>query len=288
MPVRVPVSGVDRFDASTLPQADVHVATWFPTVVPTVRAEKAARIFHFSQGYEALYPNVAHRLEEIDEAYRQEVPKLLISSHLLGLFEGRFPGPFHVIPQAIRSADYAPRTERYGPGAPGVVGVVGPFEAPNKGIPVALAAVLRLRAAGRQLRVHRASQLPLSREETALCRPDLYLFEAPVSEMARFYQGLDLLIHPSFEAEGFPLPPLEAMASGVPVVLTDIPSFDPLPSDAVGRVPRGDDGAMALEAARLLDDASLWRGRRLRGLEVARRDYSLEKAGEVLERALLA
>ncbi len=287
IPIRVPIAGVDRFDASTLPAADVHVATWFPTVAPTVRAGKAPRIFHFSQGYEALYPNVAHRLDEIEEAYRQEVPKLLISSHLLALFEGRFPGPFHLIPQAIRAADYAPAIARSSPGAPPVIGIVGPFEAANKGIRVALAAVGRLRSSGRKLRVHRASQLPLGAEETALCPPDLYLHSAPVAGMVRFYQGLDLLIHPSFEAEGFPLPPLEAMASGVPVVLTDIPSFDPLPADAVSRVPRGDDAAMAREAARLLDDAALWSGRRLRGLDAARADFSLAKAGDALERALL-
>jgi glycosyltransferase involved in cell wall biosynthesis len=77
------------------------------------------------------------------------------------------------------------------------------------------------------------------------------------------------------------------MASGVPVVLTDIPSFDPLPPDSVSRVLRGDDAAMAREAARLLDDAALWTKRRLRGLEVARDDYSLEKAGDVLEKVIL-
>ncbi|HQR66749.1 MAG TPA: group 1 glycosyl transferase, partial [Thermoanaerobaculia bacterium] len=36
IPIRVPVVEVPRFDAETLPPADVHVATWFPTVAPTV------------------------------------------------------------------------------------------------------------------------------------------------------------------------------------------------------------------------------------------------------------
>jgi L-malate glycosyltransferase len=287
IPIGVPITAVDRFDAATLPAADVHIATWFPTVVPTVRAGRARKIFHFSQGYEALYPYGPQRLDEIEEAYRQDVPKLLISRHLLSLFEPRFPGPFHVIPQAVRAADYAPAKERNAPGAPPVIGLVGPFEAVNKGIRVALAAALRLRAKGRELRVHRASQSPLGAEELAICRPDLYAHAATTREMTCFYQGLDLLIHPSFEAEGFPLPPLEAMASGVPVVVTDIPSFDPLPADSVGRVRRGDDEAMALEAGRLLDDPSLWANRRRRGLEVARTDYSLEKAGDVLEKVIL-
>lgn len=282
--IRVPVTEVRRFDESTLPPADVHVATWFPTVVPTVRARLAPKIFHLSQGWEAIYPNTSDRRDEIDEAYRQSVPKLLTSAHLLSLFEGRYPGPYHVLPPAIRSNDYRPSgPEPEGARRPPTVGIVGPFEAPNKGIRVALAALARLRATGREIRLHRASQLPQSDAERALLACALYRHGISVTEMADFYRGLDLLIHPSFEAEGFPVPPLEAMASGVPVILTDIPSYGPIPRDAAAFVPPGDDAAMALEAARLLDDANLWRERRRRGLEVASR-FSLGPVLDELER----
>jgi glycosyltransferase involved in cell wall biosynthesis len=270
IPIGVPVREVPIFDARTLPEADVHVATWFPTVVPTVRAARAPKIFHFSQGWEAIYDYTAHRRAEIDEAYGQPIPKLLISAHLRRLFEGRYPGPFHVLLQAIRPEDYRPTgPEKTSPAAPATVGVVGPFETENKGIPVALRALQRVRDAGRAVALHRASQLPQSPEERRLVLAALYLHRAGVAEMADFYRGLDLLIHPSFEAEGFPLPPLEAMASGVPVVLTAIPSYEPIPRDAASFVAPGDDAAMAREAVRLLDDAQLWCERRRRGLEVA-------------------
>jgi glycosyltransferase involved in cell wall biosynthesis len=283
IPVRVPVTEVARFDASTIPPADVHVATWFPTVVPTVRARLAPKIFHFSQGWEAIYPNTAHRRDEIDEAYLQPVPKLLISAHLQSLFEGRYPGPYDVLPQAIRPDDYRPSGPEPGRARrPPTVGVVGPFEADNKGIRIALAALGRLRASGRTVRLHRASQLPQSDAERALLACDLYRHGASVTEMADFYRGLDLLVHPSFEAEGFPLPPLEAMASGVPVVLTDIPSYAPIARDAASFVTPGDDAAMAREAARLLDDAVLWVGRRTRGLEVAR-TFTIDRVLDRLE-----
>jgi hypothetical protein len=68
--VRVPVAEVPRFDRATLPEADVHVATWFPTVVPTVRAGRARKVFHFSQGYEVPHLHTWYRLPEIEEAYR--------------------------------------------------------------------------------------------------------------------------------------------------------------------------------------------------------------------------
>ena len=108
--IGVPIVAVPHFGPETLPEADVHVATWFPTVVPVVNAHRAARIFHFCQGYEAPHPHTFHRLDEIEEAYRQKVPKLLVSAHLLSQLEGRYPGPFHVLPQAIRAQDFAPRT----------------------------------------------------------------------------------------------------------------------------------------------------------------------------------
>ena len=72
------------------------------------------------------------------------------------------------------------------------------------------------------------------------------------------------------------------MAAGVPVVLTDIPSFRPLADDVVSRVPAGDASGMAREAARLLDDPWLWATRRARGLAAAR-GYSLDRVLDRLE-----
>jgi glycosyltransferase involved in cell wall biosynthesis len=283
LPVSVPVLEVPVFDAATLPEADVHVATWFPTVAPTVRARRAPKVFHFCQGYEAPHPHTFHRLREIDEAYRQRVPKLLVSAHLEPILALRYPGTYHVLPQAIPAADFAPPDpQRGGPRRPARVGVVGPFEAPLKGIAVALRAVAKLRDAGRDVRLHRASALPQGGAERALLAADVYSHALPSAEMPAWYHGLDLLLHPSFDAEGFPLPPLEAMAAGVPVVLTDIPSFAPLPRDSVSFVPAGDASGMAREAARLLAEPRLWATRRAKGIETAR-GFPLDRVLDRLE-----
>jgi len=51
-------------------------------------------------------------------------------------------------------------------------------------------------------------------------------------EIVRLFAGAKVFVFPSF-AEGFGLPPLEAMASGVPVVCSDIPVFREVYGDAV-------------------------------------------------------
>ena len=283
LPMRVPVHQVPVFDERTLPEADVHVATWFPTVVPTVRAGRAPKIFHLCQGYEAPHPHTFHRLAEIDEAYRQPVPKLLVSAHLEAILAPRYPGTYHVLPQAIPAADFAPLDpQRDAPRRPPAIGVVGPFEAPLKGVAVALRAVAKLREAGRDVRLHRASAFAPSDAERNLLLAEVYGQALPSGVMPLWYHACDVLLHPSFDAEGFPLPPLEAMAAGVPVVLTDIPSFRPLADDLVSRVPAGDASGMAREAARLLDDPWLWATRRARGLAAAR-GYSLDRVLDRLE-----
>ena len=283
--IGVPVVEVPAFDASTLPEADVHVATWFPTVVPTVRARRAPRIFHFCQGYEAPHPHTFDRLAEIDEAYRQPVPKLLVSAHLEAVLAPRYPGPYHVLPQSIPAADFAPPD----PGRPAphkvpVVGVVGPFEAPLKGIAIALGAVARLRAEGRDVLLYRASALPPSERERRLLLADVYGHALPADVMPLWYHACDALLFTSFDAEGFPLPPLEAMAAGVPVVAANIPALARLPDDAISRVAPGDVSGMAREIARLLDEPRLWAMRRARGIAVARtftRDRVLDRLEEI-------
>lgn len=281
--IGVPILEVPVFDRATLPEADVHVATWFPTVAPVVRARRARRIFHFCQGYEAPHPHTLHRLDEIDEAYRQRVPKLLVSSHLESILAPRYPGPYHVLPQAIPAGDFAPADpQRAAPRRPPVVGVVGPFEAPLKGIAVALRAVAKLRESGRDVRLYRASALPPSEAERRLLLADVFGQALPARIMPLWYHACDVLLFPSFDAEGFPLPPLEAMAAAVPVVLTDIPSFGPLPDDVVSRVPPGDVSGMARETARLLDEPWLWATRRAKGIEAAR-TFTLDRVLDRLE-----
>lgn len=58
------------------------------------------------------------------------------------------------------------------------------------------------------------------------------ILEPSDEEIRRLFAGATAFVFPSF-AEGFGLPPLEAMASGLPVVCSDIPVFREVYGDAV-------------------------------------------------------
>jgi glycosyltransferase involved in cell wall biosynthesis len=74
-------------------------------------------------------------------------------------------------------------------------------------------------------------------------------------ERARLVHGAAAFVFPSLY-EGFGLPPLEAMAAGVPVVATSAGALPEVLGDAALLVPSGDEGALATALATALDDTS--------------------------------
>lgn len=87
-------------------------------------------------------------------------------------------------------------------------------------------------------------------------------------ELPFLYAGATVFAYPSFY-EGFGLPPLEAMASGVPVLSSRGSSMAEVVGDAGILVDPHDDGAMAQELRRLLVDAELRRVFACKGLQRA-------------------
>jgi len=75
------------------------------------------------------------------------------------------------------------------------------------------------------------------------------------------YNAADVMLFPSWW-EGLGIPPLEAMACGVPVVVSDRASLPEVAGDAGVQVAPDDYGGMAAAVVRLLDDAG-WRRRRI-------------------------
>lgn len=90
------------------------------------------------------------------------------------------------------------------------------------------------------------------------------------SEVPSFYAGADLLLFPTLH-EGFGLPVVEAMASGVPVVASRVYSVPEVGGDAILTFDPHDLGEMVASAERALLDAPLRERLVEAGLERAKR-----------------
>ena len=75
-------------------------------------------------------------------------------------------------------------------------------------------------------------------------------------QIVRLFAGAKVFVFPSY-AEGFGLPPLEAMASGVPVVCSDIPVFREVYGDAVCYVDPKDSNSIVDGIRRVHKDPDL-------------------------------
>lgn len=254
-PLSVLWQQVDFASPVDLSGFDAAIGTFY-TTVPIAAASGARQAFHLCQGFEGVHREYAPILDRIEAAYQLPIPKLLISAHLEPILQERFSAECHLLGQAIDHTLFRPAAtsrpfEVPTVEQPLVVGVVGPFSIRSKGIRAALDGLALARAGGVPLEVHRASSERLDDQEAELGVVDRYCHRVPTSDMPDFYQGLDLLLFSSWDEEGFPLPPLEAMACKIPVVLTDISAFKVLPADAAWRCHWDDPPAFA-EAIRAL------------------------------------
>ncbi|MCH9649121.1 MAG: glycosyltransferase family 4 protein [Deltaproteobacteria bacterium] len=283
-PLTVPYRQIPLHEAGSIPKADICIGTFWTTVRPAFESG-APHVFHLCQGWEGVHREYASILDQIDATYRLPIPKMLISAHLEPVLRQRYNAETHLLGQAIDCEFFVPGTFREKP-QPLTVGVVGPFGFRSKGIGEALEGFRLARQQGAKLEVHHASALPLSTEEDSLGVTDRFFHRLSTQEMVSFYHRLDLLVHPSHDEEGFPLPPLEAMACGVPVALTRIGSFRVLPQDVALRFDAGQPETLAplvLEAS----SGSLRRNLRQAGLACAR-SMSLDKVLDRIEETFAA
>jgi glycosyltransferase involved in cell wall biosynthesis len=94
---------------------------------------------------------------------------------------------------------------------------------------------------------------PIYAAAGALEREGTVRFLGGVSDedLPQLYAAATLFVYPSLE-EGFGLPPLEAMASGTPVIVSDAPALVEVSGPAARIVPRNDTNALAGAMADLL------------------------------------
>lgn len=263
----VPWLSCDIEGSEPVPRADVSIATFYTTIAPAL-ASRSSFTFHLCQGYEGLFSEYADIKESIDTAYKEPIPKLVVSHYLEAVLAENYSDiNCHYIGEAVDPRIFFPLGFRTN-ATPLQVGLVGTFSARVKGVREGLEGLRLAREKGLDLEVHRVSVEPLQDEEAALGVTDHFHHRLPTAGMPGFYADIDVLLFPSTAQEGFGLPVLEAMSCGVPVAHSDIPSLRDLPDGAAMRFPVGDPEAIADVVLRLVD-ASTRKGFRNEGLEAA-------------------
>ena len=286
---------------------DFVVGTFWTTVAAAY-AIAGPRTVHFCQGYEGSFSAYEAVKAEIDAVYRLPIPKICVSPYLVEVcrtlhddatyvgqivddefFGARTSGPQSPDvssgdrPESAdqRSADCGPEVRAPRPR----VLLVGPAQANFvKGIDIGYAAVQHARARGATFDLIRATQWVAAEGEPVDLASEFHV-AIPTADMARLFATSDVYLGTNRRQEGFGLPAAEAMAGGVPTILTEIPSYlwwDKTQDYALF-TPEEDGEAMGDALVRLLGDAALRERLAWRGREVAEQ-FRPERMGERLER----
>jgi glycosyltransferase involved in cell wall biosynthesis len=242
------------FDKSkALADADIRVATFWTTVLPAVR-DFGGPVFHLCQGYEADFSFNAPNRGEIELAYGKIAHKLAVSPHLSRRLRAAGYTPVTYVGQTFNRLEFPPeKRRRFDQTLPTIL-LVGIFEADVKGIREALEALAEVRRSGTAFSLRRVSTWPLSMEEKSIFMPDEYHFRLTPPEMGEVYRSSDLLIGPSHPEEGFGLPVLEALSSGLPALLSDTPGHRHIAREAAEYFPCADTAALGLGVSKLMAD----------------------------------
>ena len=270
---------VPAFSAIEPRQFDFVVGTFWTTVASAYEIA-GRRAVHFCQGYEGSFTGYRHLKPEIDAAYSLPVPKITVSPHLAPICRQFFDDATYV-GQIVDADFYQPHAA---PNARPRVLLVGPAQADFKGIDVGYEAVRHARRQGAEFDLIRISQwLPAENEPTELASE--FHVAVTTSIMTTMFATSDIFLGPSRAEEGFGLPAAEAMAGGVPAILSEIPSFLSWSEhrDHALFATEGDGVAMGTQLGRLIDDAELRTALAERGRKVVEQFRATETGRRLAE-----
>jgi hypothetical protein len=257
---------VDDFLQYDAHEDDFVVSTLWTTIQPAWNIA-GERTVHLCQGYEGAFTAYQEIRPQIDAAYRLKIPKLVVSRSLLPIVQ-QFTDDVTYIGQIVEEEFYRPRTPPEND--PLRVLLSGQSQADLRGIHEGYGAAAHARWFHQKFDLVRVSPWAPSREEPLEAVQEFHV-ALTTSEMTRLMHSCDVLIAPNHREEGFGLPAAEALASGIPTLMTSIPSylsFDDTHDYALF-APQENAVELGEKLIELLSDATLRERLRKRGREVA-------------------
>lgn len=286
----VPFRRHDPLDPVMLSEFDYVIGT-FPRQIMRLssHADIVRKLLHLVQGYEGDCLEGKPFLETIEACYSLPIPKVTVSRRLAHRLGEMFPGrSFYPIGQGVEHEIFYPCEEAsLGSSNPvDRIFLIGPLNISIKAIPVGLQAYNFVREKYPSTKLVRISQIDTRQEEEKLVGSisDYYVNVRAKEVGETMRSGSGIFISPSGPGEGFGLPAIEAMASGIPSVLTAIPSYLSFsdPHDYALFVPHNSPEKMAEAVCSLIENKKERMRLIKRGIEVASL-YSFERVAKNLE-----
>lgn len=275
---------VDDFNTYDAREDDFLIATFW-TTLPAAYAIAPEKALHLCQGYEGSFTAYQPIRGEIEAAYRLPIPKLVVTRSLIEICR-QFNDDVTYIGQVVDDDFFRPRTAFEN--APMRVLLCGESQVDLKGVSEGYGAAAHARWFHQKFDLIRVSPWAPSREEPLDSVQEFHV-ALNTREMTRLMHSCDVLIAPNHREEGFGLPAAEAMASGIPVVMTSIPSylsFDDVRDYALF-APQENAVELGEKLIELLSDADLRDRLRSRGREVAEQ-WRASQVAERMEKAFHA
>lgn len=270
-------------DISDLNNFDLVIATFWSTVELAERLD-IGPIVHFCQGFEADYPHLSNSRKAILRSYRKPYPSLVISPHLALFLTTQFQKRCEMVSPPIDHLFRADAKKKT-PTQPARILLHGIYECSWKGVSCGLETIKELRRQDIECELIRTSLIDISQQEKDILRADRYLVNQTPQTVADVTRKCDLLLFPSQREEGFGLPVLEALASGVPVVAADIPSLSWLKEAGVSLIESENPSDYARQAKLVLNNDITWHVAKRLGEKLIRK-YQPETVAIELARAL--
>jgi glycosyltransferase involved in cell wall biosynthesis len=257
---------VDDFNTYDARDDDFIIATFWTTLSAAfaIAPEKA---LHLCQGYEGAFTAYQPIRGEIEAAYRLPIPKLVVTRSLIEICK-QFSDDVTYIGQIVDDEFFRARTGIEH--APMRVLLCGESQVDLKGVAEGYGAAAHARWFHQKFDLIRVSPWAPSREEPLDSVQEFHV-ALNTREMTRLMHSCDVLIAPNHAEEGFGLPAAEAIASGIPVVMTSIPSylsFDDVHDYALF-APQENAVELGEKLIEVLSDFDLRERLRVRGREVA-------------------